>query len=174
MTGRGRFVDSSTARLAVYQDGGVGDAILLLHGGPGVPDYLGDVAAMLSSTHRVIRFDQRGTGQSLCRSGTYALQDYVDDVEAIRAALGLDRVSLFGHSWGGTVAQLYASAHPGRLSRLCLCNSSVGVGEDWRIMERAVLTYNRRQSGFVGFAALGVSQLWMLLPGSLEIGRAHV
>lgn len=160
-----RFVETPDARLAVFEEGSSGDTLLLLHGGPGVPDYLQDVAGILAAGHRVVRFDQRGTGQSLCRSGNYALTDYVDDVDAIRRALGLERLKLFGHSWGGLVAQLYATRYPDRVLSLCLCSSSIGLGSDWRAMERAVMAHNRRRSGLPGFMLLGVDQLLAMLPG---------
>lgn len=161
------FVDAPNARLAVYEDGAEGDVIVLLHGGPGVPDYLADVAAILSGAHRVIRYDQRGTGRSTCHTGQYALRDYVDDLEAIRGAYKCDRFTLLGHSWGGTVAQLYAAQFPHRVAKVCLFNSGIGVGDDWRAMERAVMAFNRRRSGFGGFALLGLNQLMALLPGAL-------
>jgi proline iminopeptidase len=158
-------VETVGARLAIFEEGTTGDTILLLHGGPGVPDYLAEVSAILATKHRVIRFDQRGTGQSPCHSGRYALDDYVNDVDAVRRARGLERLMLFGHSWGGMVAQLYARRHPDRVARLCLCNSSVGLGSDWKAMERAVMTHNRRRSGLAGFMLLGLSQALALLPG---------
>src|SRR5512136_2706976 len=86
------FVETADARLAVYEEGTTGDTILLLHGGPGVPDYLADVSGILATEHHVVRFDQRGTGRSVCRSGHYALDDYVNDVDTVRRALGLERL----------------------------------------------------------------------------------
>lgn len=160
------FIEASGARLAVFEEGTAEDPVVLLHGGPGVPDYLSDVSAILSSQHRVIRFDQRGTGQSPCQSGRYSLDDYVNDVEAVRQAFDLDRLQLFGHSWGGMVAQLYATRHPDRVAKLCLSNSSVGLGSDWTAMERAVMAHNRRRSGLAGFTLLGLDQLLALLPGA--------
>jgi len=53
------FVDAPSARLAVFVTGGTKDPIILLHGGPGVPDYLGAVADILAGQHQVIRYDQR-------------------------------------------------------------------------------------------------------------------
>jgi proline iminopeptidase len=159
------FVDARGARLAIYEEGDGRDTVILLHGGPGVPDYLADVSAILAGKHRVIRFDQRGTGRSVCSSERYTLQDYVDDLEAIRCACKLERLALFGHSWGGLVAQLYASRYPGRVERLCLANSSIGLGDDWRLMERAVMAHNRRRAGAIGFIFLGLEQLLALLPG---------
>jgi proline iminopeptidase len=160
------FVDSPGARLAIYEEGTASDTVILLHGGPGVPDYLAEVSAILASKHRVVRFDQRGTGQSICPSGQYALQDYVNDLEAVRRANKLERLALFGHSWGGMVAQLYATYHPEQIAKLCLCNSSIGLGDDWRLMERAVMAHNRRRSGIGGFVLLGLDQVLALLPST--------
>jgi proline iminopeptidase len=160
------FIEAPGARLAVFEEGTAGDTILLLHGGPGVPDYLEDVSRMLASKCRVIRFDQRGTGQSVCHSGRYALDDYINDVEAVRRARGLERLKLLGHSWGGLVAQLYATRHPDRVARLCLCNSSIGLESDWKAMERAVMAHNRRRSGLLGFVLLGLDQVLAMLPGA--------
>jgi proline iminopeptidase len=123
------------------------------------------VSAILANKHRVIRFDQRGTGQSTCSSGRYALRDYVEDLEAVRRAYKLERLALFGHSWGGTVAQLYSTHHPDRVARLCLCNSGIGLGNDWKLMERAVMAHNRRRSGVGGFILLGLDQALAMLPG---------
>jgi len=160
------FVDAPGARLALYEQG-TGDAVVLVHGGPGVPDYLADVSAILANEHRVIRFDQRGTGQSTCASGQYSLQAYVDDLDAVRRGCGLERLALFGHSWGGLVAQLYATHHPERVAKLCLSNSSVGLGDDWRLMERAVMAHNLRRGGSGSFILLGLEQLLALLPGAV-------
>jgi proline iminopeptidase len=86
-------------------------------------------------------------------------------VDAVRRACGLERVAVFGHSWGGIVAQLYAARHPDRVAKLCLCSSSIGLGSDWKAMERAVMAHNRRRSGLTGFMRLGLDQGLALLPG---------
>lgn len=160
-----KWVEGPGSRLAVYVGGVDEDPIVLLHGGPGVPDYLAPVADILVSKHRVIRYDQRGTGNSTAVTGRFDLKDQVQDLEAIRVALGFERMGLFGHSWGGTLAQLYARAHPDRVTRLFLCNSGIGLGEDWKRMERAVMAHNRTRGGVGGFALLGLYQLVSMLPG---------
>jgi pimeloyl-ACP methyl ester carboxylesterase len=79
----------------------------------------------LSRFSRVVRFDKRGTGLS-DRSGTaLALADQVPDVEAVRRAVGADRVALYGLSQGTAVAVLYALAHPERVSHLILVDGIV-------------------------------------------------
>ncbi len=93
------------ASLAVYDHGGEGDAVLLLHGDPGVPDYLEPVAEMLVPFGlRPVRFDQRGSGGSLSTDLRFGPLDHVADVEAVRSHVGVERVHVFGHSWGGLLA----------------------------------------------------------------------
>jgi len=160
------WVDGPGSRLAVYVSGASTDPVVLLHGGPGVPDYLAPVAEILAHRHQVIRYDQRGTGRSTAEMGRFGLSEQVEDLEAIRVALGLERINLFGHSWGGTLAQLYARTHPDRARKLFLSNSGIGLGEDWKRMERAVMTHNRTSAGVAGFALLGLWQLASMMPGS--------
>ncbi|MGY1696081.1 alpha/beta fold hydrolase [Geodermatophilus sp. SYSU D00814] len=157
-------VHSGEVVLAARRFGSSGDVVLLLHGGPGCPDYLEPVARHLAPRFRAVTFDQRGVGASTT-DGRYRLDDHVADVEAVRGALGADRVHLLGHSWGGLLAQLYARRHPQRLRSLVLANSSAGVGADWTRMQREVVAHNRRRSGPAGFAALGVWSLAARLPG---------
>ena len=160
-------VHTATSQLTVFIHQGAGKTILLLHGGPGVPDYLEPVAAMLAPRYRVARYDQRGVGKSLALNGSYALEEHLADLDAVRSYLGVPQLHLFGHSWGGLRAQLYWSKHPERTASLVLCNSSTGVGRQWTTMEAAVMRYNRAQAGLLGWSAMG---LWS--PLSRAPGRA--
>lgn len=157
-------VKSDGATLAVRMWGTSGDVVLLLHGGPGCPDYLEPVARNLSNRFRAVTYDQRGVGASPA-IGSFEIVDYLADVEAIRCHLGVETMHVFGHSWGGLLAQLYASEHPERVASLVLANSAAGVGEQWKQTEREVLTYNRHRSGLPGFAALGFWAAASRLPG---------
>jgi proline iminopeptidase len=154
------------ALLAVREHGGSGPVVLLLHGGPGCPDYLEPVTRLLPPGLRAVTFDQRGVGGSSCE-GDYRVEDHVADVEAVRLHLGAERVHLLGHSWGGLLAQLYTREHPEHVASLCLLNSSAGVGEEWAATEREVVAHNRRRSGRTGFAALGAWAAATYLPGAL-------
>jgi proline iminopeptidase len=83
--------------------------LLLLHGGPGAGhNYLLPFLA-LSRDRPVIFYDQLGCGQSDSPTdeATYTIQRAVDEVDAIRAALGLERIVLFGNSWGSMLAIEY-------------------------------------------------------------------
>jgi pimeloyl-ACP methyl ester carboxylesterase len=71
-----------------------------------------------------VLLDPRGTGGSSAPSdGSYEIDDYVADVEELRQHLGLERIELLGHSHGGVVAQAYAAAYPGRVSKLVLAST---------------------------------------------------
>ena len=82
----------------------------------------------------MIRYDQRGTSRSTVRDGRFGLAEHVEDLEAIREAYEHERLSLFGRSWGGTLTQPYAGRYPERVAKLFLCNSGIGLGEDWKAM----------------------------------------
>jgi len=97
-------VQSQGAELAVRDFGGQGEVVVLLHGGPGVPDYLRPVAEMLEPRYRAVTFDQRGVGSSVASQHRFELEDYLGDLDAVRQRLGVASVHLFGHSWGGLLA----------------------------------------------------------------------
>ncbi|MFZ6184676.1 alpha/beta fold hydrolase [Nannocystis pusilla] len=124
------------ARLWTIESGpSHGPPIVLCHGGPGLWDYLGPVAAMLDGQHRVRRFDQRGCGRST-GPHDYRMTRAVDDLEALRRHWGHDRWIVFGHSWGATLALAYAHAHPERVRGVVYC-SGTGPGNEWRAPYRA-------------------------------------
>ena len=109
---------------------GAGPPLVLCHGGPGMADYLGPVAALVDDLATVHRFDQRGAGRSTV-SGPYAAGRFVADLEALRVRFGHGRWLVGGHSWGATLALRYAFAHPGRVEALVYL-SGTGVGSAWR------------------------------------------
>lgn len=144
------------------------ETIILLHGGPGVPDYLDGVARILNKHgYRVIAYDQRGSGGSTAKTDNYFVKDHVNDLEELRKKLSLDKLHIIGHSWGGTLGQVYARTYPQNIASLYLMNSSVGLGKDWETMENNVMAYNRKQSGLLGFGALGWWSLIGMIPGRI-------
>ena len=94
-------MESAGSVLAVRQSRDDSEPLLLLHGGPGVPDYLQAATAPILPGFRCISFDQRGTGASACRDGRYDLAAYLDDIAAIRTWAGVASWHVLGHSWGG-------------------------------------------------------------------------
>ena len=79
--------------------------------------------AELSRRFRLIRYDERGCGLSDWDIGRFSFDDWVDDLEAVVDAAGLERFPLLGISQGGPVAIAYAARHPERVSHLVLLGS---------------------------------------------------
>ncbi len=127
MTGRETrsFRSHDGTRLA-YHVVGSGPPLLCLPGGPGrASSYLRDLGG-LAATRTLVQLDTRGTGMSPFPDdpASMAFDRLADDVEALRDALGLDRVSVLGHSAGAMVAQVYAARWPDRLAGLVLVTPS--------------------------------------------------
>src|SRR3954469_159702 len=97
-------------------------ALVGVHGGPGVPhDYLLPLTA-LSGERRVILYDQLDVGKS-DKPGdpeNWTVPRFVAEIDALRQALGLDQIHLFGNSWGATIAAEYAIGRPQGLTSLTL------------------------------------------------------
>jgi proline iminopeptidase len=97
--------------------------VVFLHGGPGYNSHSFSVleGPKLERSLLMVYFDQRGAGHSERPwSGHYQLDTLVQDVEALRRVLGVPRISLIGHSFGGLLALEYAARYPDNVSRLIL------------------------------------------------------
>ena len=95
---------------------------LFLHGGPGSRTRAVHRRFFDPQFYRIVLFDQRGCGRStpLGWTADNTTRHLVADIEAIRNHLGLDRVMLFGGSWGSTLALAFAVAHPDRVAGMVL------------------------------------------------------
>lgn len=111
-------------RVVAYSYGAGEETVFLLNGGPGLPcDYLRDAHSFLAGHgYRVVAFDQLGCGASDRPDdpALWSIARYVEETEAVRRALGLGRVHLLGHSWGGWLAIDYALTYPQALKTLIL------------------------------------------------------
>lgn len=120
------FTASDGTELA-YRVSGDGPPLVCLPGGP-MRDaaYLGRLGG-LGAHRQLILLDLRGTGRSQipADTATYRCDRQVDDVEALREHLGLDRMDLLAHSAGANLAALYAGRHPDRIASLVLLTPSV-------------------------------------------------
>src|SRR5713101_2603497 len=119
------FVDANGVMI-YYVALGQGEPLLIVHGGPGAShDYFLPYLLPLARHNRVIFVDERGSGRSgrLEDPKGYTVDNMVEDVEAVRVALGLGKVSLLGHSYGGVLAQAYALKYQSNLSHLVLAST---------------------------------------------------
>ena len=97
--------------------------VVFLHGGPGQGSYHFAALSgpMLEPSLRMVYFDQRGSGHSE-RPWTreYAMPTLIEDIEALRRALGVPQIALVAHSFGSALALEYAAKHPERVSRMVI------------------------------------------------------
>jgi proline iminopeptidase len=108
--------------------GGSGSAALLLHGGPGIPDYTGPLAAELAPLVTTIRYTQRGIEPSY-PGPPYSVEVHAADALAVLDGHGIERAWLIGHSWGGQLALHLAVSHPERLLGI-VCIDPLGAQSD--------------------------------------------
>ncbi|MFF4899693.1 alpha/beta fold hydrolase [Streptomyces sp. NPDC001068] len=115
------FTAPDGTRLA-YHVRGDGEPLVVLPGGPmRASAYLGDLGG-LAAHRRLLLLDLRGTGDSEVPAdpASYRCDQQVADVEMLRAHMGLEHMDVLAHSAGGSLATLYAAAHPHRIRRLAL------------------------------------------------------
>lgn len=156
------FTSVDGTRLGYHQVGD-GRPLICLPGGPMLASaYLGDLGGL--SAHRsLVLLDLRGTGESATPAdpATYRCDRQVEDVEALRTHLGLDRLDLAGHSAGATLALQYAARHPDRIGRLVLVNPSPrAVGLEITDLDRRQLAELRRGEPWFPDAFAAFERIW--------------
>jgi L-proline amide hydrolase len=105
--------------------------LLCLHGGPGAcHDYLESLDAMADTGRRVYYYDQLGCGFSSVPGKNpemWTVDLYVKEVDAVRKALGLDRIHLLGQSWGGMLAMEYMFTQPKGVASVTIASSPASM-----------------------------------------------
>ena len=117
-------------RIAYYMAGDLmfgKTPLFVISGGPGSDHRymrVGGSFDRISATRPVIMFDQRGTSNSGAVTGTPRLDQWADDVEAVRAATGSPQLHILGHSFGGIVAMNYAERYGDHIASVIFANST--------------------------------------------------
>jgi pimeloyl-ACP methyl ester carboxylesterase len=123
-------------KLGIHRDGS-GPTLVCHPGGPGfAASSLTDLGG-LADSFELILLDPRGTGGT-ARAQTYSQEEYVADLEELRAELGLEQFDLLGHSHGGFVAMAYAATHPPRVRKLVLVATAPRFAPEYRQAIEAV------------------------------------
>ena len=123
------YIEVPGGRVWYRSVGEGGTPLLCLHGGPGFThNYLEPLEA-LGDRRQVILYDQLGCGRSDQPDDTslWTVDRFVEEVAQVRAALGLDRMHLFGSSWGGMLAMQYVLDRRPELASLILCGSPASM-----------------------------------------------
>jgi len=143
---------------------------VFLHGGPGSHTQPLHRRFFDPQFYRIVLSDQRGCGRSVPLGCTdeNTTRHLVEDIEALRGRLGLERVMLFGGSWGATLALAYAAAHPQRVAAMVLRGVFLGsraevdrylsgLGEGGDVLARYHQLVNQRDEA----AARAAAQRWV-------------
>jgi proline iminopeptidase len=147
---------------------GTGTPLVVVNGGPGFDHTYLHVTATssawdaLGKNRRIVFYDQRGTGHSVSpasstpgtsgKQQTYTLADQIDDLEALRAHLGFERIDLLGHSWGGFLVMAYSARYPNRIAHLTIVDSAAPVFKDTLFMFNNVFPEGVERQNSLAFA----------------------
>ncbi|MFL2555290.1 MAG: prolyl aminopeptidase [Gammaproteobacteria bacterium] len=128
------FLDTNTEhQVYVEQTGNPrGIPIIFLHGGPGSGCNANHRRYFNPDKYRIILFDQRGCNRSLPNGSVThnSTSELLSDIDAIRERLNLEKLILFGGSWGATLALLYAELYPKNVSGIILRGSFLARKKD--------------------------------------------
>ncbi|MCV2369683.1 alpha/beta hydrolase [Roseateles oligotrophus] len=120
--------------LLAYTSIGQGPVLLVIPGGPGGSGYgLRSRFLPLAKQFNIILVDNIGRGRSarLADPARYTVERDAQDIEHLRRFLGVKTLALYGHSYGGLVAQAYAAQHPQAVDHLILGNTLHGE-QSWQ------------------------------------------
>jgi proline iminopeptidase len=108
---------------------GTGTPVILLHGGPGFSSYYLKSLEALGDDRPVVRYDQLGGGKSdrLEDTTKMTIPHFVAELEALRSHLGVERVHIYGHSWGTILGVEYYRAHPEHVASLVLGSAALDI-----------------------------------------------
>jgi pimeloyl-ACP methyl ester carboxylesterase len=135
----GRIIETPVVAANVAE-AGTGPAIVMIHGFGAAIDWWDEIAPALAMDHRVIRIDLIGHGGTAAPASGYTIPRQAELVAAMLDRLGIDRVTVIGHSMGGEVATALAERNPARIAAMILIDSPPTAGATFTIMTDAVMT----------------------------------
>jgi pimeloyl-ACP methyl ester carboxylesterase len=163
--------DGITLNVRVAGDPASGNVLIAIHGGPGMTlDYMLNLETLAGPDLAIVTYDQRGVGRSSSPAenpANYTLARYAQDLDAVRQAIGVEQVTLFGHSWGGILAQRYATFYPEHVTSIILIGSGPPTWEKMLQCQDALM------QRFTALVQQGII-VENPEPGSLEAERGHL
>ena len=148
------WADIGELKVRYLDWGGEGAPLLALHGLASSAHWYDIVAPMLRDRYHIYAPDQRGHGQTTSATSGYDWQTLSRDLDRLLDHIGLDEVSVMGHSWGGNVATNFAANYPGRVKRLIMIDGGfldgrLFPGASWETFSHRVrprdVTGNRQE-----------------------------
>jgi proline iminopeptidase len=167
---------TADGRRLAYKRIGSGPTLVCHGGGPGFSAlYLGDLGG-LDEHLELVLLDPRGTGGSErpADSRAYSIDDYADDVEELRGDLGLERITLLGHSHGGVVAMAYASRYPDRVERLILASTLARWAPEQEAAMQAAMENHKDKAWFEDATAALEAELAGNFSSDEELGELAI
>ena len=156
-----------------YITEGSGASFVLLHGGPGIGQgyFLSELEmpGFPPPGLRWIAYDQRGSGRStgVETPDRLTMDQFVEDLEAVRAASGQERVGLFGHAFGGLLAMHYAVRYPDRVAAMVLLDPDPAEQSLWAAHEDIVSARITDEDRML-LSAITSGENWEVDPAQLE------
>ena len=160
-----QFATQSHGQMS-FRSRGDGEAVVFLHGLLGSSRSWAFQFDRLSRDHQMIAWDAPGYGQSEMVSAS--IDAFVEALREFIASIGRSKVSLVGHSMGGTVAARFAATFPELVSRLVLSCSHAGYGEPETAPMSVKFERRMRERNEIGPIAYGVNRARGLLPDSVS------
>ena len=156
-----------TFRIAI--DGPANAPVLVLSNSLGTTLQMWDAqAAHFAQTHRVLRYDTRGHGGSVCNPGPYSFAQLGQDVLAILDALHIEQAHFCGISMGGLTGLWLGVNAPARMRSITVANSAAKIGVESAWIERAAMV---RAQGTAAMQALGSAISGITVPTLLIAGE---
>jgi pimeloyl-ACP methyl ester carboxylesterase len=167
-----RFVETGRLRMHVAE-AGEGDPVVLLHGWPQHWFCFRGLIGPLAERYRVLAVDMRGFGWSDAPRRGYGKEQMGEDVISLLDALGLDRVRLVAHDWGGVSGFFICVRHPERIERYVALNT----GHLWVAPDRSLLANVWRLLWYQALMTVpGLGDVWIrraVVPGISREMRRH-
>jgi len=120
---------------------GTGTPLIVIHGGPGSASWGLKAWSALGDERVVIRYDQLGAGKADHPTDTtlFTVERAVQELQALRDALGLDEVHLYGRSWGAMLVEAYMGTHPSGVKSVILSSPLVTTAQ-WEADADSLIT----------------------------------
>jgi pimeloyl-ACP methyl ester carboxylesterase len=135
----GTIVDTNVVPANIKVEG-ARSAIVLIHGFGAAIDWWDSIAPALAVDHRVICVDLIGHGGTEAPHSGYSIERQAALVSAILDKMGIERVTVIGHSMGGEVATALAEIKPARIDRMILIDTPATAGTNFSMATEAYFT----------------------------------